>query len=334
MAEAKKKKTVAIHRSFLAVLVLASFALGVFVDRSLVLLGGPHAEDQDARTAPGRSAPAGRELNALRNAVNALVERTLQGQEAAAVSVYFLDLKNDGWFGIREDEEFSPQGLLKLPVMMVYFKLAETDPGVLRRKLAYAGPAERSVPHLINPLKTLEPGKSYTMQDLIYRTLVYGDDEAFRILTASLPEGSLDRLYQGLSLDYDPESDDDPFSLKDYALFFRALYSGSYLNKQMSAKALSYLSQSSFRNGMVAGIPPNVRIASRFGVHALPADDEDGRGGVIQLREIGLVYYPNHPFLLGVTARGGDLRKLARVIRDISRFVYREVELMPREKAP
>ncbi len=326
MAGQKKRKSVMIQRSFLWGLLLAAFALGIFVDRGFMLITGSPPEEPEVR--PGMSAgqQAGRERDTVRSAVTKYVERMLASKEASAVSLYFLDLKTGNGFGIREDEEFSPQVLLKLPVMMAYFKQAETDPGTLRKKLAYAGPAGSPAPPLVMPLKTLEPGASYTIQDLIYRMLVYGDDEALRLLSASLPEGSLDRLYQALSLPYDPGSDDEPFSLKDYAVFFRALYNGSYLNKQMTSKALNYLSQSSFRNGLVAGIPPNVRIASRFSVQPLPDNEGAGRNALL-LREIGIVYAAGHPFLLGVTAQGEDLKKLSRVVRDISSFVYnKEVE--------
>jgi hypothetical protein len=312
MAEPKTRKVVSLHRPFLWALLLGAFALGVFVDRGLMLVtGGPQEEPE------GRAGPA-----QLQNAVQKHVERTLAAGDAS-VSLYFQDLRTGNWFGIREDEDFPPQDLLKLPVMMVCLKQAETDPAVLKKKLTYAGPAALRPQPLFRPAKVLEPGASYTVQDLIYRMLVYGDDEALRLLAASLPEGALDRLYEALSLPYDPDRDDEPFSLRDYAAFFRALYHGSYLNKQMTEKALNYLSRSSFRTGMVAGIPPNVKIAGRFSVQSLPADE--GKSTVL-LREIGIVYAAGRPYLIGVTAGGEDLKKLSRVVRDISSFIYKEVE--------
>lgn|SRR5574341_174949 len=312
MAERKKTKIVSLHRPFLWALVLGAFALGVFVDRGLMLVTGGQQEE-----------PEGRTTAALEASVNKHVERTLAAGDASALSLYFQDLGTGHWFGIREDEDFPPQGLLKLPVMMVCFKQAEADPSILRKKLSYSGPVALRPQPLFKPVKVLDPGASYTVQDLIYRTLVYGDDEALRLLAASLPEGALDKLYEALSLPYDPDSDDEPFSLRDYAAFFRALYHGSYLNKQMTEKALNYLSRSSFRTGMVAGIPPNVKIAGRFSVQSLPADE--GKSKVL-LREIGIVYAAGRPYLIGVTAGGEDLKKLSRAVRDISSFVYKEVE--------
>jgi len=62
-------------------------------------------------------------------------------------------------------------------------------------------------------------------------------------------------------MNYDPEKKEDSLTLSAYASYFRVLFNASYLNEEMSEKALRYLAHSVFRNGMAAGIRP--RSASR-----------------------------------------------------------------------
>ncbi len=329
----KRKKNITLHRPVLVALLLASFALGVFIDRGFMVVSGGPAEDTEGRSVSGLAA-ANRSMSALESSVSAAVKQKLADHEANALSIYFYDFRNNTDFGIGEELKFFPHSLLKLPVMLVYFKQAGTNPDLLQKKLVYKGPRQGEEPPLIKPVRTLKPGADYTVQDLIYRMLVYGDDEAFLLLNSELPEGALDHLYADLSLEYDPASDDDPMSLKDYAAFFRALYNGTYLNKRMTSRALNYLSQSSFRNGMVAGIPPNIRIASRFGAHIAPAGEKNEPKDLVQLHEVGIIYYPDRPFLLGVSIEGTDLSRLERTVRDLSRSVYHEVEHQQKERNP
>lgn len=44
------------------------------------------------------------------------------------LSVYFRNLTNGNWFGIEEKELFSPASLMKLPLLLAYYKLEEQQP--------------------------------------------------------------------------------------------------------------------------------------------------------------------------------------------------------------
>lgn len=53
---------------------------------------------------------------------------------ATAVSVYFKDLNAGKWFFI-DNEKFSPASLSKVPLMIAYYKLAESQPAILGHTL-------------------------------------------------------------------------------------------------------------------------------------------------------------------------------------------------------
>jgi hypothetical protein len=103
-----------------------------------------------------------------------------------------------------------------------------------------------------------------------------------------------------------------------YSGFFRILFNAAYLNKEMSEKALELLSHEDFPRGMVAGVPPGVVVASKFG--------EKVDVGDVQLHEFGIVYHRKGPYILGVMTRGRDLARQAEVIRKVSALVYAALE--------
>jgi hypothetical protein len=210
--------------------------------------------------------------------------------------------------------------------MIAYFKWAETNPLVLRKKLLFSTSQAVSEPFLLKPPAHLEPGRRYTVNDLIFRMIAYSDNDAYALLAANMPPEHLRRINKDLYMNYDPSKGEDVVSLSAYASYFRVLFNTSYLSEEMSEKALRYLSHASFGRGMAAGIPADVAVASKAGERMLPPDGPGQEENVYQLHELGIIYHPVRPFLLGITARGSDPETLAGVIRDITRLVYAEVD--------
>ena len=243
-----------------------------------------------------------------------------------AVSVYFRDLNNGNWFGIREHDKFSPKTLLKVPLMIAYFKWAESNPLVLRKTLISTGKGHETGLTRDDQVKNLETGKAYTVNDLIFRMIAQDDVDAYALLYANLPSSRLEKIFNDLYVEYDPHKQEDTLSLNAFAAFFRVLYNSSYLAEEMSEKALRYLSKSSFRTGMVAGIPPNVDIANKHGERNVPVATDGEKKELYQLHEFGVIYHPNRPFLLGIMVRGKDLDQMTKTLRDITHLVYEEVD--------
>ena len=341
----EEKKKIRINRSLLLTLVCGAFALGIFIGAGTLSVFTPlQAEkgesladnregefkfiraSQEAKKTEDRNARA--ELKPFRYKVNALIKEKLGKGEATAISFYFRDLVNGNRFGIGDNNKFSPKSFLKLPLMMAYFKWAETNPLVLRKNLTCKGVENQTDPKHIKPLEEIEPGKHYTVNDLIYRMIAYDDDAAYALLFDNLPPGRLDKIFKDLNVEYDPRKDkeEDSLSLSAFAGFYRVLYNASYLNEEMSEKALRYLSKSTFRDGMASGIPQNVELAGKHGERTVSVTVEGEAEELYQLHEFGIVYHPNRPFLIGVMARGKDFGKLMKAIRDVTRLVYEEVD--------
>jgi hypothetical protein len=112
--------------------------------------------------------------------------------------------------------------------------------------------------------------------------------------------------------------------VKSYAAIFRILYNGTYLNKENSARALTYLTKLEFSKGIRAAVPADVLVAHKYGSR----DEFDAKGNStnIQLHHFGIVYHKQKPFLIGIMTRGGKKEVREKIIYDLSKLTYDEVE--------
>lgn len=260
------------------------------------------------------------ELEPFKYKVERLIKERVATGEVKTVSVYFRDLNDGPWFGINSREQFSPASLMKLPVMIGWLKKAEADPTLLKRTLTFDDGEDWNAQQNIKPQVAIERGKKYTVEDLIYRMMAHSDNNAWHLLFKNIDVNFLDKILADLNVNYDPTKEEDFMTVKAYSSIYRILYNASYLSKEMSEKALEYLVHIDFKDGIVAGVPAGVTVASKFGERTL-----GNNGEIKQLHEFGIVYYPKSPYLLGIMTRGEDFGRSAGVIRDISRLVYEEI---------
>jgi len=266
-----------------------------------------------------RSGESSRELVPFKTKLEELAESGMKSRAISSVSVYFRDLNNGPWFGINEKELFIPASLLKVPIMMAYLKEAQTDPQLLKKKITYSGENyQDNDREYIRAAVEAEFGKTYTVEDLLYLMIVYSDNNATLLLSNS-GWAITKKVYDTMGLPLPSlVKDDYAIPVKTYASFFRILFNASYLNKEMSNMALDMLASVDFHRGLSAGVPAAIKVAHKFGEREV--------GDQKQFHDCGIVYYPNHPYLLCVMTRGADIEKLVPVVEDISRLTYEEVD--------
>jgi beta-lactamase class A len=240
------------------------------------------------------------------------------------VSVYLRDLQFGPWMGIGEQEEFSAASLLKVPVMLAVLKQAETHPEILGQRVEVTKELAENFEQEFKPSHHVEVDGIYTVDELLQYMIVNSYNNAKTALDAFLQIYKPDDVLLMNTMDdlgftgvY--RSLNDALTVKQVASLFRLLYNSSYLNKQMSQKALDLLLASEFRSGIVAGVPPGIPVAHKFGER-----EEDT--GVKQLHDCGIVYHPRDHYLLCIMTLGKDEQKLASVIADISRLIYAEID--------
>jgi len=169
-------------------------------------------------------------LRELEEEIARYIDLQSQRGNASHISVYFRDLNNGPWFGLNEDEYFTPASLLKVPLMIAYFKKAEDNPEVLSKTFTYT-PREDEIEQNYKPSMTLEEGKEYTVEDLITRMIAYSDNRAMGLLVDNIEGEVLDDVYQILGISFEDSLDltGNIISVKEYASFFRVLFNNTLL---------------------------------------------------------------------------------------------------------
>jgi len=249
------------------------------------------------------------------------IENYLDDQQGnyREVAVYYRDLNNGPWFGINERAEFAPVSLLKVPLMIAYLKLAETDPAILERKIDYQGSllVEQNLPVTEQLTKNTE----YTVEHLLYQMVAKSDNAAFEALLGEIDTDELKKIHQELDIIYpNDRTPEDYITVKTYAGLFRIMYNATYLSRNMSEKALTYLLGSDFNLGIRAGLPKNLRSALKFGIKNDPNNLSSN-----QIHDCGIVYLPDKPYLLCIMTKGDDRDKLVEIIKQTSQMVYQAV---------
>jgi beta-lactamase class A len=257
----------------------------------------------------------------LEAGIEEILEKVSHDSDIGHLSVYFRDLNNGPWMGFNEDEKFTPASLLKVPIMMAYFKKAEDDSSYLDKELVYGKnlSGEEFTPNIKSGIK-LENGKKYSIKDLIEFMIVFSDNEATRLLIENIDLVFLEKVYRDLMIPIPGESSssDNFMTVKEYASFFRILYNASYLSRELSERALELLSKSSFKDGLVAGVPENIMISHKFGERVV--------GDMVQLHDCGIIYNEEKPYLLCVMTRGKNFSKSEWLIEKVSEKVWEKTQ--------
>lgn len=262
------------------------------------------------------------ELQPFRAKVEDYLKNRMRYPDLEAVSVYFRELNDGIWFVVGEAERFTPASMRKVPMMIALLKQAERDPGLLSRRIVARLKQDHNAYQNFKPAEAMEPGREYTVADLVKRMIVHSDNNAFFLLSGIVDMRQLDAVYSLLAV-RDPvngQGPGNPFTIQTYASFFRILYNATYLNKDMSDLALDLLTRVDFHAGVVQGVAPGVTVAHKFGEHS---GDPDGKK---QLHDCGIVYHPRHPYLLCVMTTGASFDYLDEAIASVSKIIYAEVE--------
>lgn len=252
--------------------------------------------------------------------LNTFVENLKSSKSVEDISIYYRDLNNGPIVGINQGDNFAPASLLKVPVLIAYLKWAEDKPGVLDEKITFTNPVDVGYVQQFAPSVPLEVGKTYTAKELLEIMTKYSDNQALVLLFKRIPPQYQEELYTLLGVDSKLITDPTArLTIRQYSIFFRVLFNASFLSRANSEYALDLLSQSSFEDGLRAGVPFPTVVSHKFG-------ERKTSDGLQQFHDCGIVYYPKHPYLLCVMTRGSEVGALIDAIARTSDFVYKEID--------
>jgi beta-lactamase class A len=257
--------------------------------------------------------PINGKISQMEKAVNDLINNS--GIEAA---VYYRNLNNGPWFMINKDEIFYAQSLLKVPVAITYYHLAEQNPSLLQSTISYQGQHEeiRNIPKD----DSIQSGQDYSIEELIVQMLVYSDNQALHLLFDYLNMLGLSQKLEETNREISVESENGEINIKKYSEMMRILYNSTYLNRESSERILSILTHTSFKNGLVAGFPEGTEISHKFGVKENSEENEEA-----QLHDCGIIYLSTGEHLICVMTKGKNTQEQSSLIKKIARTIAQEI---------
>lgn len=261
-------------------------------------------------------------LAPLKKEINSIISQNKQSGVIVDAAVYFRDLNNGPWLGINEKSEFVAASLLKVPMMLLMLKMNEFEPGIMDMRITYQGQYDNK-DNLHQPVKSLVASSTYTVRQMVEKMVVHSDNKSWKVLQDEVKqraesESLVNAMAElGVIMPTD-QAKSFAISAKGYSAMFRVLFNSSFLSRSNSEYALKLLAQGDFDEGLSQGLPEDVVLANKFGYN----DPQDGE--YQQLHDCGIVYYPEHPYLLCVMSKKSkNNSKSAPFIAEVSRAVYR-----------
>ena len=151
--------------------------------------------------------------------------------------------------------------------------------------------------------------------------IIHSDNEATYLLKQHLDPAISNQTYIDLGINVPENNPDAEFmTVRAYSSFFRILYNSTYLNDELSSKALGILTKSDFKLALRKPIPNDIRVAHKFG------ERTSSRSNLKQLHDCGIIYFPNHPYSLCVMTKGNDFNEQSEQISKISEIVYERIK--------
>ena len=258
----------------------------------------------------------------LENTVRRFVSDRIYRGLAENMSVFIINYKNGQWLGVNENERYDPASLLKVPLMIAYFKYVQTNPKILEESTSYEGDDQNNDEYFKSS-DNIKPGRLYSINELIKSMIVNSDNTAAILLQNYIDKNFLMNIFTDLGLPTPSFNlNVEYISAKSYSYFFRILYNKTYLNKELSEKALEILVQS--KNSIIHdGLPQGITVAQKFGERSFydPNNVLKDR----ELHDCGIIYKPDSPYLLCVMSRGKNFDDMKKNIIDLSALVYKNI---------
>ncbi len=266
-------------------------------------------------------------LSVLQQKAEVMISGYVKTNKVKRVSMFVRDLNTSRFAGVNDTDSYYMASLLKTPLLIGGYKLAEVEPKILDQEIVYSGVPNLYGEQVVEVSDKMVVGQSYKIKDLLYRSVVYSDNTAAQMLFDYYPEEYMDRILQSLGIQITkPTGEVENYvTARSYANIFRILYNASFLNKEYSNEALSILSQTKFNGGATAKLPKGTLVAHKFAERTLVYPDNTV--AVKQFHECGIVYAKNgkDPYIFCVMTEGSDYKTLESVIADISLLVFDEI---------
>jgi beta-lactamase class A len=266
-------------------------------------------------------ATAANSIRSLDAQFDAAIPQYIHAKKVTRASVWVRNLTSMQWASTNENDTYAPASLMKLPLMISYFKVAEIEPSLLKTTLVFEpSSALNSSTQDFAPQQKLVPGQTYTVEQLIEHMIIYSDNDAEAVLADHLDPTIFNQTLVDLGIKIPQNNSTVDFvTPKTYAGIFRTLYNSSYLSRDDSEKVLELLSKSTF-TGLADPLPQGTVVAHKFGEREV---DSYGSVATRELHDCGIVYKSDRPYSICIMTAGTNWNDMLSVIHDLSEMAYK-----------
>jgi beta-lactamase class A len=274
----------------------------------------------------GNSPAQKREIAYFESELKGLTRNLEAGLGVSKVAVYFRDMKNGPWVGVKQDLALATPKRYELPLAIACLKQGEKNVQFFDRMIPYTG-KEGSYDNFW-PLPRgfrMTPGE-FSVGDLVERMLTHNDPIAANLLFTVVDKKILEAVFDDLSINSgEPFMPEVAMTPEVLSRFLRLLYNASYLSRKMSETTLTIMTENVYKDALVAGVPSGTAIPHNFSINLLK-DDANDANDLWQVFDAGIIYYPGFPYTLSVMTQGSDPRSQIKAIAEVSRFIYGKVD--------
>ncbi len=241
--------------------------------------------------------------------------REYQATVPVDFGIYFEYLPSGVSIGVNDQERFVLASLLKVPLVMGIYKQYErgelTKDEILTIK-------EENLDPFFGTLWKKGAGTQLTVDELVKLTLIYSDNTAQRVLFSNSADATLEDVFDSLDIPKELDNQQPVVNAKNYSSILRSLYLSSYLSEDNSNEIMDILTQSQFNDKLVAGVPADIKVAHKIGVH------QGGESGKSTYTDCGIVYVPKRPYILCMMIKANE-PEAQHHMKEVSRYVYEYV---------
>lgn len=219
----------------------------------------------------------------------------------------FFVVRNDGTsYGVSKQSKFQGASVLKLPLMVLVYKMYEEgnidldSKYILQEEDKVAGSGKMA-------LET--PGKEYTYRALVELMGKNSDRTAYKVMKDIVGEDNLKRFISDIGM-IDTDIKTGITTPSDVANLLQKLLKGEVLTNENRDEILRYLTDTDYEDWIVKGIPKNIKVPHKFGQDA----------GVVADTAIVLT---DQPYILVIMSQGTTSSEADIFFPKFSEYIYK-----------
>ncbi len=218
---------------------------------------------------------------------------------------YVFSLIDSSEYGLYEEEIFSAASLIKLPVMITFYKEVEMGNLALDTEYSLKSGDKKAGAGI---LSTKATGTVFTYRQLTQFMGQYSDNTAFGVIRGVLGERKIQEMINGLGMRHTSLAE-NVTSPKDIGILFKKLWQGNILSDKSRDELLDFLTETAYEDRIPAGLPSDIRVSHKIGTE---------RGAI---SDAGIVF-TDSPFVLVLMTKGAIEKEARDIFPNLARLIY------------